>query len=62
MTNNEKLNQELNANVAPTDSAVKSLLGQIYYDYLNGYFENNYPTYFAWYKGMLEWLNSEVTE
>ena len=62
MTNNEKLNQELNENDTPTDSAVKSLLGQIYDDFQNGYFANNYPTYFTWYKGMLKWLNSEVTE
>ena len=62
MTNNEKLNQIMNENDIPEDSAVKSLLAQMLDDYHSGDFVNNYPTYFSWYKGLLNWLNSEAEE
>lgn len=58
MTNHEKL-----LNKEPVEiEAVKMLLARIYDDYERDLFEINYDKYPSLYKGMVEWLNSEVEE
>lgn len=58
MTNHEKL-----LNKEPVEiEAVKMLLARIYDDYERDSFEINYDKYLSLYKGMVEWLNSEVEE
>lgn len=58
MTNHEKL-----LNKDPVEiEAVKMLLARIYDDYERDSFEINYDKYLSLYKGMVEWLNSEVEE
>lgn len=60
MTNHEWFSKITGKEKPLKIEAIEMLLSRILEDYRSGLFKQNYPKYLKIYRGMVEWLNSEV--